>query len=180
MMPHLSPDEISQCVAGERTVEQERHLSECARCAGEVGEVERTLRLFCESAKCWSEHQFEERPSPRPRWRAAMAVAAVVGACAAVWLAAVWVRPSAPRRVSAVPETPFVEMPYVAPLAPYERSEVVRMEVSVAALEAAGLEVHARDTGAMVLADLLLGQDGRAHAVRLVSEKENFNGRKNQ
>jgi hypothetical protein len=145
-----------------------------------VGDVERTLGLFCEFAKYWSEHRFEERLSPRPRWRAVMAVAAVFGACAAVWLAMVLARPSAPRPMSAVLETPFVEMPYVAPLAPYERSEVVRMEVSVAALEAAGLEVHARDTGAMVLADLLLGQDGRAHAVRLVSEKEIANGRESQ
>jgi hypothetical protein len=180
MTPHLSPDEISQWVAGDRTVEQERHLSECKRCSGEVGEVERTLALFCESGKCWSEHWFAERPSPKPQWRAVISVAALLGACAAVWLVVVLARPSAPRRMSAVLETPFVEMPYVAPLAPYERSEVVRMEVSVAALEAAGLEVHARDTGATVLADLLLGQDGRAHAVRLVSEKEISKGRVSQ
>ena len=70
--------------------------------------------------------------------------------------------------------------PYVAPLAPYERAEVVRMDVSVAALRAAGLDVHVPDTGATVLADLVLGQDGRAHAIRLVSEKERSNRRVSQ
>jgi hypothetical protein len=171
-MTHFSADDISRWVAGERTVEQERHLSGCARCSDEVSEVQRTLGLFYESAKCWSEHWLEERPSPRPRWRAAMAVASVLGVCAALGLAVALARRPGPRPMNAAAETPFVEMPYVAPLAPYERSEIVRMEVSVAALEVAGLEVHARDAGAMVLADLLLGQDGRAHAVRLVPERE--------
>ena len=63
-------------------------------------------------------------------------------------------------------------MPFVAPLAPYERAEVVRMDVPVAELAAAGFEVHVPDTGATVLADVVLGQDGRAHAIRLVPVRE--------
>ncbi len=43
---------------------------------------------------------------------------------------------------------PFVEIPYIAPLAPYERTRIVRMDVPVSALIAAGFEVHAADTGA--------------------------------
>jgi hypothetical protein len=64
---------------------------------------------------------------------------------------------------------PFVEIPYIAPLAPYERTKIVRMDVPVSALIAAGFEVHAVDTGAALSADVLFGQDGRAHAIRLVS-----------
>ena len=55
-----------------------------------------------------------------------------------------------------------MRIPYVAPLAPYERTQVVRMSVPVTALIAAGFEVHARDIGAAVRADVLIGQDGRA------------------
>jgi hypothetical protein len=64
---------------------------------------------------------------------------------------------------------PFVEIPYIAPLAPYERTSIVRMDVPVSALIAAGFKVHAVDTGAALRADVLFGQDGRAHAIRLAS-----------
>jgi hypothetical protein len=66
-------------------------------------------------------------------------------------------------------EQPFVPIPYLAPPAPYERIEVVRMELPVAALIAAGLTVRTTDPGGRVEADVLVGQDGRARAVRLVS-----------
>lgn len=66
-------------------------------------------------------------------------------------------------------EQPFVPIPYVTPLAPYERAEVVRMEVPVAALIAAGLPMQTADAGAQAEADVVVGQDGRARAIRLVS-----------
>jgi hypothetical protein len=78
---------------------------------------------------------------------------------------------TAPRKAAAAAEAPFLEMPYVAPLAPYERVKVVRMDVPVAELTAEGLDVRAPDTGASVLVDVVLGQDGRAHAIRLVSNQ---------
>ena len=61
-----------------------------------------------------------------------------------------------------------MRIPYVAPLAPYERVRMLRMDVPVTALIAAGFEVHAHDTGAVVTADVLFGQDGRAYAIRRV------------
>ncbi len=66
------------------------------------------------------------------------------------------------------PEQPFVQIPYVAPPAPYERLAVVRQYMPVAALIAAGVRVP--DTGAAIQADLLVGQDGRPLAIRLVSK----------
>jgi hypothetical protein len=68
------------------------------------------------------------------------------------------------------PTEPFVRVPYVVPPAPYERTEVLRMEVPVATLLAAGLEVHVPAVEGTVSADVLIGQDGRALAIRLVSK----------
>ena len=66
-------------------------------------------------------------------------------------------------------EQPFVPIPYVTPLGAYERAEIVRMEVPVAALIAAGLPMRTTDPGARAEADVVIGQDGRARAVRLIS-----------
>jgi len=66
-------------------------------------------------------------------------------------------------------EQPFVQIPYVAQLATYERTQVVCMEVPVSALIAAGFQMRTADPGAHAEADVVVGQDGRARAVRLVS-----------
>jgi hypothetical protein len=67
------------------------------------------------------------------------------------------------------PEEPFVAIPYTLPLEPYERASVVRMDLPVTALIAAGLPVGAADPTGQVRTDVLVGQDGRARAVRLVT-----------
>jgi hypothetical protein len=66
-------------------------------------------------------------------------------------------------------ETAFVSIPYTMPLAPNERADVVRMDIPVAALIAAGLPMKVRDMSANASADVLVGEDGRARAVRLIS-----------
>jgi hypothetical protein len=90
---------------------------------------------------------------------------ALVALTSMLAVAAVLLRQAVP----AVEERPFLAVPYVAPLAPYERASVVRMDVPVAALIAAGFEVHGAEPGGMLSADVLVGQDGRMHAVRLIS-----------
>src|SRR5439155_7978384 len=69
-----------------------------------------------------------------------------VAALAATLAAAVFLiyRPSPDASAG---DEPFVQIPYVAPLAPYERTEVIRMDVPVAALIAAGFEVRVPDPG---------------------------------
>lgn len=91
-------------------------------------------------------------------------------AAAVVLVASITWRPAVvePPNVAPTQEQPFVAIPYVAPLAPYERAEVVRMQLPVSALLAAGLAVGMVDPGAQVMADVLVGQDGRARALRLV------------
>jgi hypothetical protein len=69
-------------------------------------------------------------------------------------------------------ETPFVQIPFVAPPAPYERTEVVRQAVPITTLMAAGFEVHMADASGALTADVLRGQDGRTLAIRLVTGAE--------
>ena len=63
----------------------------------------------------------------------------------------------------------FVTIPYTVPLAPQEPAAVVRMEIPVPALIAAGFQVDASDPAATVEADVLVSQDGRARAIRPLS-----------
>jgi hypothetical protein len=69
-------------------------------------------------------------------------------------------------RQSGEASQPFVTIPYTVPLSPEERTAVVRMEIPVAALIAAGFNVPVSDAGALVEADVLVSQDGRARAIR--------------
>jgi len=105
------------------------------------------------------------------RWRgqfaAGLALAAVLAAAA--WLL---VRQPAPPPAAAMAvqdEDPFVPVPNVLPLDSYETGRVLRMDVPVSALLAAGYRVPMADPAALVAADVLVGEDGRAHAVRLLS-----------
>lgn len=107
--------------------------------------------------------RLNQRPAPRRfRW---IPAGAALAASLAVAVVAIHRRVAAPE----ISAEPFIEIPYIAPLAPYERTRIVRMDVPVSALIAAGFDVHSPDTRAAFTADVLFGQDGRAHAIRLVS-----------
>jgi hypothetical protein len=67
---------------------------------------------------------------------------------------------------------PFVQIPYTVPLSPEERATVVRLEIPVAALIAAGFSMENLDPGSVVNADVLVSQDGRARAIRLSSKED--------
>jgi hypothetical protein len=66
-------------------------------------------------------------------------------------------------------EGPFVAIPYTVPLDPRERVTVMRVEMPVAALTAVGLTTVAPDPLASAQADVVVGEDGRIHAIRLRS-----------
>jgi len=130
-------------------------------------ELNRALGLFRESGRAWSEHWMATAaPAPAPvgrvRWAGALAAVAAIGMILAV-------RPPAP----AANEQPFVPIPYVMPPAPYERVAITRVELPVAALVAAGFDMASADPGATVQAEVLTGQDGRAHAIRLLRRSAN-------
>jgi anti-sigma factor RsiW len=98
------------------------------------------------------------------RWMPAAAVAAIA---AALVLAVI---PAHKQPLPAVHEAAaaFVEIPYLPPLDPREYSTIVRMNIRVATLIAAGYRIAA-DPDTIVPADVLVGEDGRAHAVRVLS-----------
>jgi len=64
--------------------------------------------------------------------------------------------------------TGFVELPWTAGLPAFESGEIVRMEIPVASLPAYGFDIS-RGSDRAVEADVLVGQDGLARAMRLVS-----------
>jgi hypothetical protein len=70
---------------------------------------------------------------------------------------------------------PFVAIPYTVPLSLGETATVVRMDVSVAELLAAGFRLPASDSAAMAPADVMVGEDGRALAIRLLAVESNTN-----
>ena len=79
--------------------------------------------------------------------------------------------PAHRRHRSAVPAdaaAEFVGIPYSAPLDLHERAELVRVNMPIATLAAWGLSVPGADPQLRVDADLVLGGDGLARAVRLV------------
>jgi hypothetical protein len=164
MNSHLSEEQIAACVAGERSGEAQAHLAVCAACAAEVERTAGTLSLFQESgARCaeyWEART--ARRASRTWWRWAIAVPVM----AAVVFAVVLVRRPAPVTVDRA-ETGFVRIPYVVPPLPYERTEIVQMNVPVAALIAVGFR-RDEPAGASVPAEVLVGQDDRPLAIRIL------------
>ncbi len=84
---------------------------------------------------------------------------------AAGFLVSLWLPQGKPVAV----DDGFVAVPFVPPVARYERSSVVSQEIPVADLLAEGFSVEA-DPASVVPADVLLGEDGRMRAVRLAPE----------
>jgi hypothetical protein len=62
---HLSPEEISRWMMGERTAQDEEHVRDCWTCSAEVNRMETALGLFQRSAKDWSR---ERSPEFRNVW----------------------------------------------------------------------------------------------------------------
>ena len=151
------------------------HLGECPPCARFL-EEQRALSVAMASLAAEplpTAEQFQARvmaefdrvqPTRRPvlRWVLAGVLAA------SVILGAVWSNRSVPAPVAAS-EPGFVPMPYTVPLSPEEPTTVWRMEIPVSRLRAVGYRVQVSDPEAMVEADVLVSQDGRARAIRPIS-----------
>jgi len=71
---------------------------------------------------------------------------------------------------SPMDSNPFVAIPYTLPLDPHEPVTVMRVTMPVSALVAVGLASAAADPTATAPADVIVGEDGRIRALRLVSE----------
>lgn len=112
----------------------------------------------------------------RRRGRAAMlAYGAAAAACLALALGWFWVRYSPSAQTTAAPNDSyyaappgFVALPYAQSGVPLEEAVIVRVEVHPAELTMLGMPVTSSQMSGRISADLLVGQDGVARAVRLV------------
>jgi hypothetical protein len=68
--------------------------------------------------------------------------------------------------------TGFVAIPGAAGLPAFESGEIVRVEVPLASLPTYGIEILPDVQTDVIEADLLVGQDGQARAIRLVPVNE--------
>jgi hypothetical protein len=62
----------------------------------------------------------------------------------------------------------FVSLPAAASLPDFERGEIVRLEIALAALPIYGVEIPPDAVNRPVQVDVLVGQDGHPRAIRLV------------
>jgi hypothetical protein len=123
----------------------------------------RLLQAFAEA---------QRRRTPRYWQTASMwaAAALLVIAGTLVWHLARFregsIEPSADRDATVME---FVAVPGAATLPDFESGRIVRVHVPLAVLPAYGLEMVPDASGAPIEADLLVGQDGLARGIRLIS-----------
>ena len=70
------------------------------------------------------------------------------------------------------PDSDFIPVPNAARIEPNEDVHLVRVEATRSAMMALGIVVTAENASDTVLADVVLGSDGMARAVRLVSNSD--------
>jgi anti-sigma factor RsiW len=71
MIEHLSAEQISQWMIGERTPQQERHVAECDECRTELRQLETTLQQFRGAVREWSDSAAPSawrQPASRGLW----------------------------------------------------------------------------------------------------------------
>jgi hypothetical protein len=73
------------------------------------------------------------------------------------------------KKANVVTPSGFVDLPWTAGLPAFESGEIVRMDVPVASLPTYGIDISSGAGRGPVEADVLIGQDGFARAIRLVT-----------
>ncbi len=170
---------LAQWVDGELAAGQiawiEGHWDECAACRSERDRFQNLdQRLLSYGGKIEAPAEtamdrvrflatIDQTESSR-RWRRVL-VPATAALLAAAAMLLVWLPRPVPHS-AATDDNGFVAVPYTAPITSYERSSIVSMQIPVAELLADGYGLAA-DPSSVVQADVLLGEDGRMHAVRL-------------
>jgi hypothetical protein len=91
--------------------------------------------------------------------------AAACLAIALIWLLARLQRPTSSAAKSVAPG--FVQLPYAQSEVPLEDAVILHVELQPSELESMGLRVDGPKRSGKIPADLLVGQDGVARAVRL-------------
>jgi hypothetical protein len=167
-------------LSAEESVWLDSHIKRCAGCAAtlaQFAEIESGLRglgqtmtrshLASVNARSRLAARMRSDTLAHRGTRLALALAAAIGAATVILLSV----PTRPEPAVVRGERPFVAIPYLAPLDPQENTEVVRMNIPVETLLAMGYCISEEPDNA-VPADVLIGEDGRAHAVRPLSDIE--------
>jgi hypothetical protein len=184
MSRHLSEDQICRAIAGQSTIEEQRHVHECPHCRTEIerswsvlGAFRTAVLVRAEREALRSTPSLGTQPEDGWRWERALAATALVAVVAALIAQLPGqqgaVLPAGDGSVQA--ERPIVVASDFFPLAysnvPITDGRIVRLEVPRSAASAFGLDpvdlVSARHHDA-VLADVVVGVDGLARAVRFV------------
>jgi len=163
---------LIQKADGDLTTDREEwledHLAACVACRGASERFVRMDREFVQYGELVGPVSSPPERARRPLFHWIPAAASAMAATVLLGLALVHQAPPRIETLPALDSHRFVPIPYVPPLDPYEEARVVRMEVPVAALLAAGYKAPEADSATTVRADVLVGEDGRAHAVRLL------------
>jgi predicted anti-sigma-YlaC factor YlaD len=154
-----------------------RHLADCPECRTALAafaEIDSELTDWGHKLGWWSPAPVDAREQLASRLRAPARNRArrwipAAAAAIAAGLALLAILPKHAPKVETSEQTGFVEIPYLAPPDPHENTTVVRIQIRVATLIAVGYRVTA-DPDAIVPADVLVGEDGRAHAVRVPAD----------
>lgn len=172
---------LSKFVDGELAAEQlawlSRHMELCAKCHADLAK----FRAIDSELTGWG-RQLAVRNPPPPDAREQLAasisparrpwaIRLMLAAAAAMALAAIVIVmiPHQKPVVASREQSQFVGIPYLPPLDPRENAAIVRMNIRVSTLIAAGYKIAA-DPNGIIPADVLVGEDGRAHAVRLLGD----------
>jgi anti-sigma factor RsiW len=153
----------------------ESHLAQCGECRAAMA----SFTSVDAEVAVWGKALDGSHPPPtnvRALLEAAIATEATrrrrfrwLGAAAAAIAAGLALLAIVPPKTPSAPsweQSDFVAIPYLAPLDPHEDASVVRIRIRVATLIQVGYRVTA-DPDVTVPADVLVGEDGRAHAVRV-------------
>jgi len=178
----LIPDYLDGVITAEQSGWMRLHLESCDECRNalaRVAEIDGELLAWGESRELQNPPASEARGQlsarihsltirqRRIRWMP-IAAAALAAGFALMVIGPHRTHPSAIGHGNREAES-FVGIPYLPPLDPRENATIVRMDIQVATLIAAGYGVTA-EPGAIVPAEVLVGQDGRARAVRVLSD----------
>ena len=137
-------------------------------------------RLERELLEAFTEHHGAVRPVHvawrRGGWRPWVAAAAALIAIAGsiqVWRFDARTTVNNVTRAPSSPAAPsgFVALPGAAALPDFESGAIVRVELTLAALPAYGVDISRAAGDQLVEADLLVGQDGQPRAIRLVTNR---------
>jgi hypothetical protein len=192
MSHHLSEDEICRAVAGQPTLEELKHLDACPACRDEVERSRSLLATFRRGVTGWADRE-ARRGTPSldlasidaPTWKQALIAVALVVIVASLvpqlrranqphpadmadsGSSATRSQNAAPSQMP-LPTTEFIPLVYSE--VPLTDGHIVRLEVPRAALAAFGLEPRdvAQGRSGAFLADVAVGEDGLARAVRFV------------